>query len=352
MDMMKLLDILSEAYSEKDINRLIEKLQSQSNNIDVGVIRKFIEKFDKIKNSSQIKEKDITKYNWDQLVDVITNFQTKKENVGKFDINDESDSNLIYNKDNLKIYLAPDKKSCIKYGKGYRYCISARSDENMFNQYAYHDNNTIYFVFDQDQEISSPFHLLVILVSMGIDGLLYDVYSANNDELITTWDFNKVAIYSYKIRGLKHLFKQIDYSGDKNYQIETIKKNLRDRINYLFQEYDIPHDFCVTDPDPEPEEWTNYVDEIKLLISGTLRGYTVKIEMRNQLGFFLGETIKYFIGIKNGSGDENLKRMEDMYGQGNSKVSHEIYEFPNDYIEQVRDAYKDYRKRIIRAHSG
>jgi hypothetical protein len=165
---MKLLKAISEVISrklileisEKRILELINKYQNEKPNLTQNVIRTYIDRFEQIKNSPQITQKDIYQLSWMDLEKIIDASQKKDIKAGKMDVS-IPDENLLYDKNNIRVYKAPNRKSCIRYGGGYNFCISARGDDNMYD--SYRESGSPYFVFFDDLPKNDPNHLLVVI---------------------------------------------------------------------------------------------------------------------------------------------------------------------------------------------
>jgi hypothetical protein len=147
---MKLLetiyDILLMEYSEKLIDGLVNKYQESEPNVSKDIFRFYIKRFKDIKDSPNVEEKDITKYTWKELEKVVDKNQKRKIKAGKIDLSSD-DPNLIYNNNGIRLYKSNTLESCVKYGTGYRFCISSRGLKNQYHEYRVHKGGTIYFVF-------------------------------------------------------------------------------------------------------------------------------------------------------------------------------------------------------------
>jgi hypothetical protein len=127
----------------------------------------------------------------------------------------EIDANLIYNQDNLRVYLGKDKKSCIKYGTGYSFCISTRGSRNYYDQYR-EENGTPYFIFDDnktsekdnDDEFIDPTHLLVVFAD--IDSTYTVTQADNNDDGKWYRSFNELVSSYPRLSKLKNILQYMD----------------------------------------------------------------------------------------------------------------------------------------------
>jgi len=173
---MKLIEILESIvimeYSEGVVKKLVVKFKNENPDLEDETIMKYIQEFKNI--SSKLPNKDITKYNWDELERVVDANRSVKVKAGKIDVT-VTDSNLLYNQDRIRLYHANNKKACIKYSNGYSFCIGSRGSDNMYNHYRHRISNgnertgTPYFIFNDRLPKEDPSHILVIFVNQKID---------------------------------------------------------------------------------------------------------------------------------------------------------------------------------------
>jgi hypothetical protein len=161
MNFYQLYNLINE-YGQSLIETLTQKFQQEVPTLTPTIIRNYIDRFDRIKNN--LPEKDITKYTWKQLENTVDGYQPKQRiKAGKLDPT-VTDANLLYNQDGTRIYLGKNKKSCIRYGNGYSFCISARGENNMYAQYRIRNQGTPYFIFNDKLPKTDNRHLMVLFV--------------------------------------------------------------------------------------------------------------------------------------------------------------------------------------------
>lgn len=176
-------------FTEKVINQLVVKFNKEGGP-DENVIRAYVQRFKQIQN--KLEKKDPFKYTWKEFETVVDANPEKRIKAGKLDPT-VSDANLIYNKDGIRVYAGTDKNSCIKYGNGYSWCISARGERNLYANYRLdsHILATPYFVFNDnlsseliDGQFVDKSHALVIFVRNDTSGYYksapYTVTDAEN----------------------------------------------------------------------------------------------------------------------------------------------------------------------------
>lgn len=238
-------------YSIKLINSLIDKFQQQNPNLDRNIIIGYIERFKQIKNNPNITEKDINRLTWKDLETAVDSNQPKRIKAGKLnDGTPSSDSNLIYNQKNLRIYAAKSQKACIKYGNGYSFCISVRSDQSLYDDYVFNDGGSPYFIFDDTYSTEQdnkgnfiyPNHLLVLFVYKDH----YTITDANNKGDKHFNNFDDIVQLHPKLKGLKKLFKKFPPN-----LLEKELKELRNDCNKKLNDLSRLHINKIVDSDPD-----------------------------------------------------------------------------------------------------
>ena len=185
--------ILLNEYSQSIMIKLINKFKTEDPNLTDEIIIRYIGDFKKI--SSKLENRDILTYSWKDLETAVDSNRSVRVKAGKIDVTAE-DSNLLYNKDGIRLYHANNKKACIKYSNGYSFCIGARGEDNMYNYYrfkssrynkTFDESGTPYFVFNDNLDKNDPRHVLVIFlfkqpdVDKSHSAYFYTVTDAKND---------------------------------------------------------------------------------------------------------------------------------------------------------------------------
>jgi hypothetical protein len=220
MNFYQLYNLINE-YGQNLIQTLTQKFQKEVPTLTPTIIKSYIDRFDRIKNN--LTEKDITKYTWKDLENTVDGYQPKQRiKAGKLDPT-VSDANLLYNQDGTRIYLGKDKKSCIKYGNGYSFCISARGPGNMYGQYRIHQKGTPYFIFNDKLPTTDNRHLMVLFVYKDTYGTGEKRYSltlaSNRPEDETGYNKLKDIIAKYPWTDPMEYFVSDDVASDSGYII-------------------------------------------------------------------------------------------------------------------------------------
>jgi len=257
------LGVIKEAYSVGLINIMTEKFLHSNPDVDEDKIREYIKRFDEIKGSPNVKEKDITKYTWDQLVTVIIDNSNKKIKAGKV-TDDISKQDLVYQQNGLEIYKGETSEGCIRYGNGYNFCISSRGEDNMYRVYRNETNKgTPYFIFDKnlnnepvedrfDFTYKDPNHLMVLIAFQGendgietpdgytfedgpnddVSDIYYSLTFAGNKGTHYFSSYKSIANKFPKLGKLKQLFKPLDIVP-KEVEMNDAEDELEKSLMYL-----------------------------------------------------------------------------------------------------------------------
>lgn len=370
---MKLLetiyDILLLEYSNRLINDLTIKFKNENPNLDDKTILMFINGFKKIKDNPKIKQKDITRYSWEELENVVISNQSDRIKAGK--INDgepAGDSNLIYNQNGLRIYQAKSKEDCIKYGNGYSFCISSRGNDNLYSSYRIRKSGAPYFIFDdtktseQDEDggFIDPTHLLVLFIyyredpDTGAPFYFYTISDANNDGdddyKDDPWNdaFDKIVKLYPRLKGLKDLFKWSppNKKEEDEYKLE---KKYNDKIEYINDRFSIHY----------PDDFNKFPDDLQMV---TIKGavYNVDRILNNDgtYDFYFFESLtgsepdglfETHLAVKKGELEkiyEDLKKSWMVEDIRVTKKNVSDYPYYIEYLKQFVNLVKEYKKEL------
>ena len=179
--------------SDKVIQRVISKFQKEDPSVDENTIRSYIERFEEIKNSPNVLNKDILSYKWNDFEQLILANPKKRIKAGKVDSN-TVDANLIYDNNNVQVFAGRNQQACIKYGAGHSFCISSRGQNNRYMDYRYNEKQSPYFVFKKGK-------LFCVIMTYKIfprGPMCFDVWNKSNklhwrnarkDELVRDFPF-------------------------------------------------------------------------------------------------------------------------------------------------------------------
>jgi hypothetical protein len=289
-------------YSDKLINKLIDKWKAEDNSLEIDNIKAYIERFTQIKDSYRVTKKDITQYTWKELESLVDSNQPKRIKAGKINDGEPKDANLVYNQNGLRIYVGKTKQACIKYGNGYNFCISSRGGDNLYHDYRYEQHGTPYFIFDdtktseQDKkgEFTDPEHVLVLFVYPHEE---YSITTADNPGERNYEYFRPIEQIYPRLKGLKDIFKRIELDPKEKAELD-IQKNYNDIINNISDEYTKPFQDNYTFKSIEGAN--KYIDDI-LENNVEIYRFTGKLKSTaNQLDYDYSKVSQYrFVKNKN-----------------------------------------------------
>jgi len=120
-------------YSEGELKRLMAQFREEADDLNINIsddtLKTYIQRFDAIKNSPKIPEKDLRKYSLSKLIKLVTS------SAGAEAPDDEEDQtpDVVYQDGGKTIWNGSKEGNCITYGAGEKWCITRGS----FGNYRY-----------------------------------------------------------------------------------------------------------------------------------------------------------------------------------------------------------------------
>ena len=255
---------INEAFSKSIKDKLTIKFKTENPDLTDNQINYYIEEFDKMKNSPKVIQKDITRYSFIELEKLIDSFP-KKVNKSSTGLDNLDNNDIVYNENNLLILTGDSREKCIRYGKGYKWCISRQDSSNMFNTYRFrYDEINFYFIFDKDKPETDDNRALVLLIDK--NGKYYLANASNSGDFTGSKEFSFEQICSFqpKLKELKSLFKPLPLT-QKEKEIHTkIKKVLKeDNLLEFFGSYEIVEAYISYGHKLSDNQYSNLTDELK-----------------------------------------------------------------------------------------
>ena len=154
---------LNEAYSEGAIKAFVTKFREEADDLNINItddqLKKYIERFDVLKNSPKITEKDLNKWSLGPLIRLVTT------SPGAEAPDDEEDQtpDVVYHEGDITIWNGSKEGNCITYGRGEKWCITRGS----FGSYRYNSAKgfpTFYLAKNNSLSTSDPLSFVAIQV--------------------------------------------------------------------------------------------------------------------------------------------------------------------------------------------
>lgn len=240
---MKSLDILKNVLVDKTNKKLklteisdklkktlSAKFKKEKPDLTDEMVNYYIDGFERFKRGLEPDKRDITKYTFaqlEQLVDARTARRDLKKTSSKkvsSDYDEEDTDNLIYDDNNLKVLKGPTKDFCIKYGQGKAtWCISRSGGSNLFYNYRYGYNLTIYFIIDDDMPARDVNSAMVILVEPDGDMRLADRTNSGRYSGHQTVPWSEIVNKQPKLEKLRSLFVPKPLTEEEKAEYKRIK---------------------------------------------------------------------------------------------------------------------------------
>lgn len=164
-------------YSEGELKRLMDQFREEADDLNINItddqLKAYIQRFDALKNSPKITEKDLRKYSLSKLIKIVTSSKGA-EVPEEIDITPD----VVYNNDDNTevIYNGSKEGNCINYGRGERWCITQGS----YGNYRYDASKgypTFYLAKNSNLDVNDPLSFVAIQVRDKV---------ANNEKYVFT----------------------------------------------------------------------------------------------------------------------------------------------------------------------
>jgi hypothetical protein len=214
---------LNEEYSEGTINRFIKKFSEEAEDFNVRVtedeLRQFIKRFDTIKNSPKIKEKDLDKYTVGELIKLVrtSRFEDEREEE-----DEDRTPDVVYQDNGITIWNGAKQGNCIVYGAsqqmpgGLKWCITQPGGD-WWGRYRYGSSYGYpTFYLAKNNNLSDSDILSFVAIQVLQDGNYKFTNRANSPQVEGPFDWDGLlqqVPWLRDIPNLKNTLKYIPLSG-------------------------------------------------------------------------------------------------------------------------------------------
>ena len=215
-------------YSEGEMKRLMAQFKDEADDLNIQVsdeqLKKYIERFDTLKNNPKVTDKDLRKYSLSKLIKLVTS------SPGAELPSDEEEDNtpdVVYNDNGITIWNGAKQGNCITYGAGERWCIT-RPGGSYWGQYRYGSSyNYPTFYLAKNSNLSDNDKLSFVSLQT-LDNGNYKFTNRENSpgmEGPFSWDeLNRRIPWLRDIPNLKNILKYIPFSKSEK-ESEVFKNN-------------------------------------------------------------------------------------------------------------------------------
>jgi hypothetical protein len=222
-------------YSEGEMKKLMAQFKEEAEDLNVQIsdeqLKKYIERFDQLKNNPKVTEKDLRKYSLSKLIQLVTaspGAELPKEKEPEDDTPD-----VVYSDNGITIWNGAKQGNCIVYGAsqklpgGRKWCIT-EPDGSYWGTYRYGQSYG-YPTFYLAKNDNLPDNNILSFVSLQVlDDGNYKFTNRANDpgmEGPFSWEeLNRRVPWLKDIPNLKNILKYIPFSKSEK-ESEVYKNN-------------------------------------------------------------------------------------------------------------------------------
>jgi hypothetical protein len=163
---------LHDLFLSKENNKLVFKTDDvpllykwiQNENADARTLKDDYNNYQKFFGNKKLT--DFQNYiQWTEAVHAKRDeaqYQSRNKDLKDIDITGEDKENVLANDEDVLILKGDDEHKCVKYGKGYSFCISRGGGGNMYGNYRLSKASTFYFVFFKNIPKEDERHIMVL----------------------------------------------------------------------------------------------------------------------------------------------------------------------------------------------
>ena len=133
-------------YNEGTMNKLMNKFKEEADDLNINIsdeqLKKYIERFDILKNSPKIQEKELFKYSLGQLIKIVTSSPGTEIEDEK---QEDDTPDVVYHEGDIIIWNGAKQGNCITYGEGERWCIT-RPGGSYWGNYRYGQGEPTFYL--------------------------------------------------------------------------------------------------------------------------------------------------------------------------------------------------------------
>jgi hypothetical protein len=221
-------------YSDKEVKFLMDKFKEEAEDLNIQVndeqLKKYIERFDRLKDSPKVTDKDLRKYSLSKLIKLVTASPGAEL---PSDEKEDDTPDVVYHEDDIIIWNGAKQGNCITYGAnqpmqgGSRWCIT-QPGGSYFGTYRYgerYDYPTFYLA--KNNALSDNDRLSFVAIQVLKGGEYKFTNRANNPgmEGPFSWEeLNRRIPWLSSIPNLKNILKYIPFSKSEK-ESEVFKNN-------------------------------------------------------------------------------------------------------------------------------
>jgi hypothetical protein len=215
-------------YSEGEMKRLMAQFKDEAEDLNIQVsdeqLKKYIERFNTLKNNPKVTDKDLRKYSLSKLIKLVTASPGAEL---PSDNEEDNTPDVVYNDNGITIWNGAKQGNCITYGAGERWCIT-RPGGSYWGSYRFGSSyNYPTFYLAKNSNLPDSDKLSFVSLQT-LDNKNYKFTNRENSpgmEGPFSWDeLNKRVPWLRDIPNLKNILKYIPFSKSEK-ESEVFKNN-------------------------------------------------------------------------------------------------------------------------------
>ena len=222
-------------YSVGEMKFLMDKFKEEAEDLNIQIsdeqLKKYIERFDQLKNNPKVTDKDLRKYSLSKLTKLITSMPGDQP-PGKEEEEDDT-PDVVYNDNGITIWNGAKQGNCIVYGAsqklpgGSKWCITEPGG-SYFGRYRFgaeFDYPTFYLAKNSNLPDSNILSFVSLQVLKGGEYKFTNRANSPGMEGPFSWEeLNKRVPWLRDIPNLKNILKYIPFSKSEK-EKEVFKRN-------------------------------------------------------------------------------------------------------------------------------
>jgi hypothetical protein len=120
-------------YSEGELKKLMAQFKEEADDLNIQItddqLKAYIQRFDALKNSPKVTDKDLRKYSLSKLIKLVTS----SKGAETPDEAEDQTPDVVYQENGITVWNGSKEGNCINYGAGEKWCITRGS----FGSYRY-----------------------------------------------------------------------------------------------------------------------------------------------------------------------------------------------------------------------
>jgi hypothetical protein len=222
-------------YSQGEMKFLMDKFKEEAEDLNIQIsdeqLKKYIERFDQLKNNPKVTEKDLRKYSLSKLIQLVTS--SPGAELPKEDEKEDDTPDVVYSDNGITIWNGAKQGNCIVYGAsqklpgGRKWCIT-EPNGSYWGTYRYGQSYG-YPTFYLAKNDNLPDNNILSFVSLQVlDDGNYKFTNRANDpgmEGPFSWEeLNRRVPWLKDIPNLKNILKYIPFSKSEK-ESEVYRNN-------------------------------------------------------------------------------------------------------------------------------